>query len=134
VPGEIVLAFVMLPLLASVPAIGGPLEDCYGHAESRLDVRPCLEALLSEAESQLIEVERARRKQLMALADVTGRDAALKAFEVAAKDFRVFRKSACRLARMEAEPGTGAGDFERDCLVRMTRSWITEICSHSSLD
>jgi uncharacterized protein YecT (DUF1311 family) len=130
----ILCAFALLSLLASVPATGGPLNDCYRGAENRLDVRPCLEVLLTEADAQLIEAEQFRRQQLAELANVTGRDAALKAFEQAAKDFRVFRESACRLARIETEPGTGAGDFELDCLVRMTRSWIHEIRSHSSLD
>jgi len=82
----------------------------------------------------MVEAERFRREQLMELANVTGRDEALSAFEVAAKDFRAFRESVCRLARIEAEPGTGAGDFERDCLVRMTRVWINEIRSHSLPD
>ena len=88
--------------------------------------------MLSNAEAELTEAERMRREQLIELANVTGRDAALNAFDEAEKDFRVFRESACRLARVEAEPGTGAGDFERDCLVRMTCAWINEIRSRSS--
>ena len=123
----------MLSLLASVPATAGPLEECYRDAENRLEVRPCLEARLVETKTQLAEAEKMRREQLMELAGVTGRDAALSAFEEAAKDFRTFRESVCRLARLEAEPGTGANDFERDCLIRMTRAWIREIRSHSSL-
>ena len=124
-------AFAMLSLLAVMPAFGGPLGDCYRDAKSRLDVRACLEALLSDADAQLIEAEHARRNQLIELANVTGRDDALRAFEAAAKDFRAFRESACRLARVEAEPGTGAGDFDRDCMVRMTRTWANELRRHS---
>lgn len=128
----ILFAFALLSLLASVPATGGPLNDCYRSAENRLDVRPCLEVLLTEADAQLIEAEQFRRQQLAELANVTGRGAALKAFEQAAKDFRVFRESACRLARLEAEPGTGAGDFELDCMVRLTLLWTDQLLSRSS--
>lgn len=118
---------MVLFLASRTPVIAGPLEDCYRGVESRIEVRPCLEALLSEADAELIEAEHARRGQLLELANVTGRDDALKAFEMATNDFRAFRESACRFARVEAEPGTGAADFERDCLVRMTRFWTDEV-------
>ena len=127
-------AFALALFLTSTPVIAGPLEDCYRAAESWLDVGPCLGAKSSEADAQLIEAERTRRRQLEELAKVTGRDAVLQAFEKTAKDFRAFRDSACSLARIEAEPGTGAGDFELDCRVRMTRSWIRELHGRSSRD
>ena len=115
-------------LLASVLAIGGPTGDCDRGADSRTYFRLCPEALSSEADVQLIYTEHARRDELTS---VTGRDDALKIFDKAGTEFRVFCESACRLARVEVEPGTGAGDFERDCMVRMTRNWIDGLRSHS---
>jgi len=120
-------AAVILLCLASFPAGSSPLNDCYEGAETRLDVRPCLEAELTKARAELADTEEAKRRELRELAEVTGRDSALQAFAQAMNNFYVFRESACRWLRLEAEPGTGAGDFELDCLVRMTHQWTEEL-------
>jgi len=58
----------------------------------RLDIRPRQDTLSFEVDAWFIEAMHARRKQLMALANVTGRDFALKAFEVAEKRYLSFSR------------------------------------------
>jgi len=121
------LTVAILLCLANWPAGSSPLNDCYTGAETRLDVGPCLEAELITAGTDLTEAEEAERQKLLELAEITGRDSASQAFEQAVNNFKAFREATCRWVRLEAEPGTGAGDFELDCLVRMTRQWTAEL-------
>jgi uncharacterized protein YecT (DUF1311 family) len=126
-PDRARLTVAILLCLANWPAGSSPLNDCYAGAETRLDVGPCLEAELQRAGAELAEAEEAERQKLLELAEVTGRDSASLAFEQAVNNFRAFREATCRWVRLEAEPGTGADDFELDCLVRMTYQWMAEL-------
>jgi uncharacterized protein YecT (DUF1311 family) len=111
-----------------------PLEGCYAEAAKRIDVKPCLEARLTKAEASLHGAELAVEKEMQALGEITGRDDALRAFARANAEFVRFRQANCRWQRERAEPGTGAGDIELDCRVRMTEARAAELRESSLPD
>jgi len=104
-----------------------PLERCYAEAVHRIDVAPCLAARLTRAETALQEAELAVSQEMQALRDITGRDDAARAFARANAEFVRYREATCRWLRERTEPGTGAGDIELDCRVRMTEARAAEL-------
>jgi uncharacterized protein YecT (DUF1311 family) len=118
---------VLVSLASTAAASGGPLETCYDSAATRLDVGPCLEGQLATAENALEAAYAAGLAELRELSAVTGRDTALKGYREAREKFTEFRAADCRWRRLQAEPGTGAADFERDCLVRATQARTAEL-------
>jgi uncharacterized protein YecT (DUF1311 family) len=117
----------LLLLVADAAAAESALARCYEGAESRLQVRPCLEARLAEAESALRRADAKTLSEMQALAAVTGRDDALEAYRAASREFARFRTANCHWYGVRAEPGTGAGDIELDCRIRTTESRAAEL-------
>jgi len=117
----------LLLLVAHTAAAESALARCYEGAESRLQVRPCLEARLAEAESALRRADARTLSEMQALAGVTGRDDALMAYRAASQEFARFVTANCRWYGVRAEPGTGAGDIELDCRIRTTESRAAEL-------
>jgi uncharacterized protein YecT (DUF1311 family) len=114
-------------ILSAAASADTPLADCYRRAATRLEVKPCLEAKLSQAEAALRRAEAATAREMEELAAVTGRDEASKAFEAAREAFSRHRQASCHWLRLRAEPGTGAGDIELDCRIRMTGARAAEL-------
>jgi uncharacterized protein YecT (DUF1311 family) len=122
------IAFGGFALALATAASGGrPLAECYEHAESRRAVAPCLEQKLAEAEQALQRAYAAGTRSIAELSDVTGRAEVSEAYPVAEEEFLRFRAANCRWYRLRAEPGTGAGDIELDCLVQMTLDRVSEL-------
>lgn len=124
---------LLLALLASLPGMPDraraetPLAHCYAEADDRLDVKPCLEARLQRAETLLRDAEATADEAMQALAGITGRDDAARALADAKAAFVRYRETHCRWLRERAEPGTGAGDIELDCRVRITEARVAEL-------
>jgi len=122
-----VVGMLLLLATAATAAGDGPLGECYERASTRLEVGPCLQKKLAQAEESLRLAYAAGTEELRELGRVTGRPDALKQYEAARKEFSRFREANCRWYRLQAEPGTGAGDIELDCLVRMTNARRAEL-------
>jgi uncharacterized membrane protein/uncharacterized protein YecT (DUF1311 family) len=106
----------------------GALQECYAAAVTRLEVGPCLERKLAEAQQEL---ERAQERCLVRMRDldaVTSSDTgAERAFLGAQEAFLAFREGNCRWRSAELASGTGAGDVYRACLVDATRRRTEEL-------
>lgn len=123
----LVAGLFWLVALARPATAETPLERCFAEASNRLELKPCLEARLADAKRRLSSAEAAMREEMDALHAITGRDAAVRAFAEASIAFERFRDRDCRWTRERAEPGTGAADFELDCLIRHTESRAHEL-------
>ena len=129
-PSEAFLVLTACALLGANPAIAGrPLEECYykAGAQGRVAVGHCLDATLSEAEKQMADALATRRKAMGELARVTGRDKAVKSLDASQRQFLAYRKAQCQYVLDAMDAGTGAGDAQRDCMVRLTQQRIAEL-------
>lgn len=124
-------AFTLAVALLASPGVSAktPLEICYDKAgtQGRLAVRPCLEAMLKEAESEMASVLAARKKDARQLSHATGRRKSVRSLERAQKQFVAYRKAQCQYVMDAIDAGTGAGDGQRDCMVRLTRQRVEEL-------
>jgi len=104
-----------------------PLDACWAAAESRLDIDPCLADQRRQSEAALTEFTDRVMTAAADLDRVTERSLALPAFEQAKAAFATYRDAQCGAVRAMAASGTGAGDFELACIVRLNRSRINEL-------
>lgn len=114
----------LVAIAAARDALAGtPLETCYEAvgAQARTAVGPCLERLLEEAEAAMDRAFAARKAKAVELAEVTGRDRSVKSLDRSQQRFLAYRKAQCQYAMDAVDAGSGAGDVQRDCMVRLTR-------------
>lgn len=106
-----------------------PLETCYDKAgdKGRAAVGPCLEAMQKEAAAEMAAALAARKKDAQQLAKATGRRKAVKSLDAAQKQFVAYRRAQCRYVMDAMDAGTGSGDAQRDCMVRLTRQRTEEL-------
>ncbi len=127
IPATITFAIALLASPAG--SAKTPLEICYDKAgnQGRQMVRPCLEAMLKEANAEMASVLADRRKDARQLSQATGRRKSVKSLERAQKQFVAYRKAQCQYVMDAIDAGTGAGDGHRDCMVRLTRQRVEEL-------
>jgi heat shock protein HslJ/uncharacterized protein YecT (DUF1311 family) len=123
----------LLLLTIAVDAPAGPLSECYAISASRVEIGPCLDRKLAEAEADLAAAVRAVRDRMTDLDRVTGRTDAGPAFERAQERFLAFREANCAWHGAQLASGTGAGDATRDCLVRMAQARAAELKAETVL-
>lgn len=106
-----------------------PLEICYDKVgnQGRTAVGPCLAAMLKEDATEMASVLAARKKEARELAQATGRRKSVKSLERAQRQFLAYRKAQCQYLLDALDAGTGAGDAQRDCMVRLTRQRVEEL-------
>ena len=104
-----------------------PLLECYEKAETRLDVGPCLDEKLVQAKQALSDVATAMKKQMTDLAEVTGRLDPVLAFDGAQREFETYRAINCAWYFELMSPGTGAGDAQKACQIKLTRYRTQEL-------
>jgi heat shock protein HslJ len=98
-----------------------PLQECYAISVDRQQVRACLEDKLRAADHALADAYRAMLTEAKRLDRATGRDQAAKAFESSQRAFHEYRDRTCQWISEMAAGGTGAGDMDRDCMIRLAR-------------
>jgi len=103
------------------------LRECTALGASRIEVGPCLDKKLAEAEAELSAAAQEVGERMMALDRVTGRPLAASAFEESERAFNAFRKRNCAWLSAQVGAGTGAGNVERDCAIEMTRARTLEL-------
>lgn len=104
-----------------------PLLECYEKADTRLDVGPCLDAQLDQAEQQLAEAVVAIKTEMAELSEITGRLDPILAFDGAQREFETYRAVNCAWYYEQMSPGTGAGDVQKACHVKLTRYRTREL-------
>jgi len=104
-----------------------PLRECYEKAETRLEVGPCLDEKLAQANQELSEVATAMKKEMTDLAEVTGRLDPVLGFDGAQREFENYRAINCAWYFELMSPGTGAGDAQKACHIKVTRYRTQEI-------
>jgi heat shock protein HslJ len=104
-----------------------PLDACWALAESRLDVGPCLADQRQQSEAALAEIADRVMTAAADLDRITERSLAVPALEQAETAFAAYRDAQCGAVRTMAASGTGAGDFELACIVRLNRTRIDEL-------
>jgi uncharacterized protein YecT (DUF1311 family) len=127
IPATIALAVALLASPAG--SAKTPLEICYDKVgnQGRQAVRPCLEGMMKEADSEMASALAARKKDARQLSQATGRRKSVRSLERAQKQFVAYRKAQCQYVMDAIDAGTGAGDGQRDCMVRLTRQRVEEL-------
>lgn len=123
------VAFLWLCAAAAPALAKTPLETCYEKAgdKGRTAVGPCLDAMLKDASAEMAAALAARRKDAQQLVKATGRKKSVKSLDTTQKQFVAYRRAQCRYVADAMDAGTGAGDAQRDCMVRLTRQRTEEL-------
>lgn len=109
-----------------------PLEECYketGDSSTRPDVAQCLVKKAQSEGLRLSETYKAEVQNLKGI-DSSGVPAALVSLEKSQKAFEAFRQAECQRIGDAYLGGTGAGEFQQDCEIRLTRWRIDVLNSH----
>jgi uncharacterized protein YecT (DUF1311 family) len=109
-----------------------PLATCYANIgnRARTAVAPCLKAMLEEAEKDMASALAARTRDAAELAKASGRDQSARSLRASQQQFVHYRKAHCRYIMDTLDAGTGAGDAQLDCMVRLTRARAEELHSN----
>ena len=120
--------FAVSLLLAGASLAGNkPLMECDEIAETRLDVGPCLDDMLEQAEQEHSEAVAATKKAMVVLSDVTGRLDPVLSFDGAQREFENYRALNCAWYFEQLSPGTDAGDAQKACRIKLTRYRTQEL-------
>lgn len=121
--------FTVFLLVASAACLAEnkPLAECYEQAETRLDVGPCLDEKLDRAEQELAVMVAAIKTEMTELSEITGKLDPVLAFDGAQREFQNYRAINCAWYYEQISPGTGAGDFQKACHVKLTRYRTREL-------
>lgn len=105
------------------------LAECYAESANRVEVGECLNRRFAEADAELSTAVGVVREQMARVDAVTGRQLGTRAFEHSQQTFIDFRAANCAWLAAQMGAGTGAGDVQRACEIRMTRARIEELRS-----
>lgn len=105
------------------------LAQCYASSANRIAAGQCLDRRFAEVRTELSAAVAAVRERMAGLDAVTGRKLATSAFDRGQQAFMDFRESNCAWRAAQVDAGTGAGDVERDCMIRMTEDRTRELLS-----
>lgn len=110
-------------LVAGPAAAAGPLERCWAEVDTRVELQPCLDRLLEEAEAALETAVSAAEAAARELDDLTSSRAG-NARKLAASQeaWRAYVDAECARRRAALEPGTGAGDVQLACRIELTEA------------
>ncbi len=112
--GRLILAAV-LGFAGLGTAVAGPLEDCMASSEAQPAARACLDMRARAASGDLDAAVEAATSAAVELAEVTGRDAALRTLIASERAFVVYEERECRRRGAVMDAGTGAGAVELAC-------------------
>jgi heat shock protein HslJ/uncharacterized protein YecT (DUF1311 family) len=133
----------ILPLLWMSPLLAGgaaraaappsALAECYASSANRIVVGQCLDRKFDEASAELATVVSAVRERMLQLDATGGRKLATGTFDRSQQAFVDFREDNCVWLAAQVGAGTGSGDVERDCQIRMTRARTDELRSQGQV-
>ena len=107
---------------------GGALAECRAASKARIDVNPCIQEKLAQAERNYKQTAARLAAKLAELDAITGgRYGALAAFREAQRKFQQYRDANGKSYAAETASGTGADDVREACLVDMTRARVIEM-------
>lgn len=109
-------------------AAKSPLDRCWAEVRTRVELKPCLERLLQEAERALETALSAADVEARELDRLSSRRAenALK-LSISQDAWRAYREAECARRRAAMEPGTGAGDSHLACRIELTQARAVEL-------
>ncbi len=123
------LSLAMMGGAAQAAEAPSALTECYASSPNRVAVGQCLDRKLDEASAEMGSVVSAVREQMIKLDAATGRPLATGAFDRSQQAFVDYREDNCVWLAAQVGAGTGSGDVERDCRIRMTRARTEELRS-----
>jgi heat shock protein HslJ len=115
--------------VARAAAPPSALAECYAGSANRIVVGQCLERRFDEVSAELATAVSAVRERMLKLDAATGRKLATGTFDRSQQAFVDFREDNCVWLATQVGAGTGSGDLERDCQIRMTRARTDELRS-----
>ena len=109
-----------LPGTESPLASESPLARCWKQADTRVELRPCLEKLLQDADDRLQKLQSKVERQAAELDRVTG-SRADNVGKVRTSDvrWRAYRDAECDRRAQAMSPGTGSGDVYLACRISL---------------
>ena len=110
----------VLPGTESSLASESPLARCWKQADTRVELRPCLEKLLQDADDHLQTLQSKVARQAAELDRVMGYRTDNVA-KVCASDvrWRAYRDAECDRRALAMSPGTGSGDVYLACRISL---------------
>ncbi|MBV8361078.1 MAG: DUF1311 domain-containing protein [Deltaproteobacteria bacterium] len=98
----------------------GALVECWTRSKARIDVNPCLQEKLAEAERNYKQAAARLAVKLAELDIITGgRFGALATSREAQQKFQQYKDANCKSYAVEMTSGTGAEDVHEACLGRV---------------
>jgi uncharacterized protein YecT (DUF1311 family) len=110
-----------IALAAPVHAVAGALEECYGRAQTRPEVTPCLNAAKKAATDTMLEDFLAVNDALEQLEAATGRGGKVAALKQSQRDFERYLQSQCQVVLQLLDSGSGAAQAQLACEVDLLR-------------
>lgn len=126
------VVMAVLGAIGAAPVRADPLGECWVEAKDQIEVRLCLERTLELSERALEAALAIATEALVELDRVSGRDEAVSALNTSQEQWRAFRDANCELRAKLAGGGTGAGTFQRNCRITMTRQRADELARLAS--
>ena len=105
-----------------------PLARCWKQADTRIELKPCLEKLLQDAGDRLERMQSKVARQATELDRVTGYRSDNVA-KVRASDarWRAYRDAECDRQAEAMSPGTGSGDVYQACRITLTNERVKHL-------
>src|SRR3974390_2015014 len=105
------------------------LAEGYAGSANRIAVGECLDRQFEAVNAELAAVAGVVHERMLQLDAANGRKLAAGTFDRSQQAFIDFREDNCVWLATQVGAGTGAGDVERDCRIRMTRARTDELRS-----
>ncbi|GMQ96035.1 MAG: hypothetical protein BMS9Abin14_527 [Gammaproteobacteria bacterium] len=105
-----------------------PLARCWKQAETRIELAPCLEKLLQDADDRLGRMQSKVKRQASELDRVTGyRSDNVAKFRASDARWRAYRDAECDRQAQAMSPGTGSGDVYLACRITLTNERVKHL-------
>jgi heat shock protein HslJ len=121
------ISLLLLGGTAQAAQAPSALARCYASSANRIAVGQCLHRKFAEVSAELADAVEAMRERMIGLDAAAGRQLATAAFDRSQQAFIGFRASNCAWRAAQVGAGTGSGDVERDCAIRMTQDRTQEL-------
>lgn len=114
------VGFTLLGIESSLSS-ESPLARCWKQADTRIELGPCLDKLLQDADHRLQSMQSKVERQATELDRVTGyRSNNVGKVRASDARWRAYRDAECDRQAQAMSPGTGSGDVYLACRITLT--------------
>ncbi|WNC66929.1 lysozyme inhibitor LprI family protein [Thalassotalea nanhaiensis] len=104
-----------------------PIKQCQQSTNNQVALSQCLDIKIKNLNQEFNYYVQQRITQLEELVVVTGRDDALKAFNLSLDEFASYREANCQYRYQAMMPGSGAAIEYKSCFVQLTKQRLKQL-------